>query len=71
VFDPDQQIGMPMGYDQSTITQSYPLTGVSSYYQYSRATVPDLRRARSRLPRHIRRTQLLLAEAAHRGWSLG
>jgi len=72
VFDPDQQVGMPMGYDQSTISQSYPLTGVSSYYQYSRGDpfriydllAPDFLVTYSQ-------TQLLLAEAAQRGWVSG
>ena len=72
VFDPDQQIGMPMGYDPSTISETYAQTGVTSYYQYSRGDPFRIyaQLAPSFLVTHSQ-TQLLLAEAAQRGWVSG
>jgi hypothetical protein len=72
VLDPDEQIGMPMGYDQNTIADVLPDYGLGTHYQFSRADpfrmydllAPDFLVTYSQ-------TQLLLAEAAFRGWVAG
>lgn len=72
VLDPDAQIGMPMGYDQNTIADVLPDYGLGTHYQFSRADpfrmydllAPDFLVTYSQ-------TQLLLAEAAFRGWVPG
>jgi hypothetical protein len=72
VFGADQQIGMPMGYDQNTIADVLPDYGLGTHYQFSRAdpfrmydlVAPGILVTYSQ-------TQLLLAEAAFRGWVPG
>ena len=72
VFGADEQIGMPMGYDQNTIADVLPEYGLGSHYQFSRAdpfrmydlVAPGILVTYSQ-------TQLLLAEAAFRGWVPG
>lgn len=72
VFGADEQIGMPMGYDQNTISNVLPDYGLGTHYQFSRADpfrmydilAPDILVTYSQ-------TQLLLAEAAFRQWIPG
>ena len=72
VFGAAGQIGMPMGYDQNTIADVLPDYGLGTHYQFSRADpfrmydllAPDFLVTYSQ-------TQLLLAEAAFRGWVPG
>jgi hypothetical protein len=70
--DPDDQIGMPMGYDNTNISPVAEAAGIGSFYAYSQ---PDRTRimdpqAPSFLVTHAQ-TQLLMAEAAHRDWISG
>lgn len=64
-----QQIGMPMGYDNGTIPARATSDGLASFYDYSQA---DRRRiAKPAAPIFFvtaAQTNLLLAEARHRGW---
>lgn len=72
VFGADQQVGMPMGYDQNTIASVLPNYGLGTHYQFSRGDpygiydvlAPDI------LVTYAQ-TQLLLAEAALRQWVPG
>jgi hypothetical protein len=72
LFGADNQIGMPMGYDQNTIADVLPDYGLGTHYQFSRADpfrmyaqlAPDCLVTYSQ-------TQLLLAEAAFREWVSG
>lgn len=72
VFGAENQIGMPMGYDQNTIANVLPDYGLGSHYQFSRAdpfrmydlVAPGILVTYSQ-------TLLLLAEAAFRGWVPG
>jgi hypothetical protein len=72
LFGADEQIGMPMGYDQNTIADVLPDYGLGTHYQFSRADpfrmydllAPDFLVTYSQ-------TQLLLAEAAFRQWVPG
>ena len=69
LFGADKQIGMPMGFDLNTIAKVLPTYGIGTHYQFSRADpyrmydvlAPDFLVTYSQ-------TQLLLAEAAVRGW---
>ena len=70
--NPAAQIGMPMGYDNTDIGPAVAADGVTSFYAYSqidRTRMMDPL-APSFLVTHAQ-TQLLLAEAAHRGWIQG
>jgi hypothetical protein len=72
VFGADEQIGMPMGYDQSTIADVLPDYGLGTHYQFSRADpfrMYDL--VAPAILVTYSQTQLLLAEAAFRGWVPG
>lgn len=66
---PAQQIGMPMGHDNGTIVGAAAADGLASFYDYSQA---DRRRiAKPAAPVFFvtaAQTNLLLAEARHRGW---
>jgi hypothetical protein len=66
---PADQIGMPMGYDNGTIGARATADGLASFYDYSQL---DRRRmAKNTAPIFFvtaAQTQLLLAEAAFRGW---
>jgi hypothetical protein len=69
---PENQIGMPMGYDNTDIGPIVQAQGLPSFYAYSQI---DRRRmmdpvAPSFLVTYAQ-TQLLMAEAAHRGWIQG
>ena len=63
------QIGMPMGYDNGTIPARATADGLASFYDYSQA---DRRRVvKTTAPMFFvtaAQTNLLLAEARHRGW---
>ncbi|MBW3469502.1 SusD/RagB family nutrient-binding outer membrane lipoprotein [Arthrospiribacter ruber] len=71
-FDPDLQIGMPMGLDNATAVQRAASMGLVSFYEFSQI---DRRRiAKLNAPNFIvtaSQTNLLLAEAASRGWISG
>lgn len=68
-FDPDDQIGMPMGHDNGSITTVAANLGLASFYDFSQV---DRRRVADRdAPMYFvtaAQTLLLLAEAKHRGW---
>lgn len=66
---PEDQIGMPMGYDNGTIVARATSDGVASFYDYSQ--VDRRRMARPSAPMFFvtaAQTNLLLAEAKLRGW---
>ncbi len=67
--DPTQQIGMPIGYDNGTIVAQATADGLTSFYGYSQA---DRNRVvKTSAPAFFvtaAQTQLLLAEAAFKGW---
>jgi len=67
--NPDDQIGMPMGYDNGTIKARATADGLASFYDYSQL---DRRRmAKTSAPIFLvtaAQTNLLLAEARFRGW---
>jgi SusD/RagB-like outer membrane lipoprotein len=63
------QIGMPMGYDNGTITGRATADGLASFYDYSQ--VDRRRMAKTSAPMFFvtaAQTNLLLAEASFRGW---
>lgn len=67
--DPDDQVGMPMGHDNSTIGGVATGLGLASFYDFSQ--VDRRRMAKLTAPYFLvtaAQTQLLLAEARHRGW---
>lgn len=70
--DPAVQIGMPMGHDNNSIVGVAANLGLASFYDFSQA---DRARVVKRdAPMFLctyAQTQLLLAEAAHRGWVSG
>lgn len=70
--DPSVQIGMPLGYDNGTIPARATADGLASFYDYSQL---DRTRMGSQFaPCYFvtyAQTQLLLAEAAQRGWTTG
>ena len=66
------QIGMPMGYNDVTITSTFAEKGVASLWDYTQANLTTVLKLDS--PEfHITfsQVQLLLAEAALRGWTSG
>jgi hypothetical protein len=69
---PDVQIGMPLGFDNGTIPARATADGLASFYDYSQL---DRTRMGSQFaPCYLvtyAQTQLLLAEAAQRGWTTG
>lgn len=70
--DPAVQIGMPMGHDNNTITGVAANAGLASFYDYSQ--LDRTRMAKLSAPMFLvtaGQTQLLLAEAAQRGWISG
>ncbi|MCK8492378.1 SusD/RagB family nutrient-binding outer membrane lipoprotein [Spirosoma sp. RP8] len=70
--DPSVQIGMPLGYDNGTIPARATADGLSSFYDYSQ--LDRTRMGRFDVPTYLvtyAQTQLLLAEAAQRGWTTG
>jgi hypothetical protein len=67
--DPSKQIGMPMGKDNATILAAATADGLASFYDYSQ--VDRARMVNRNAPAFFvtaAQTQLLLAEAVHRGW---
>lgn len=70
--DPAVQIGMPQGYDNTTVSQAVIKDGLVSLYEYSQL---DRTRLAGLLSPTIfvtfSQTQLLLAEAVIRGWTTG
>jgi hypothetical protein len=70
--DPAKQIGMPLGYNDVTINSQLAADGVVSRFDYSLANIRTVLQASS--PEYFvtyGQTQLLLAEAVHRGWATG
>ena len=70
--DPADQVGMPMGNDNSTIGQVATDLGLASFYDFTQ--VDRFRVAKQAAPMFLithSQTQLLLAEAAVRGWVSG
>lgn len=70
--DPEDQIGMPLGHDQTTIHEQADSDGLESMWDYSQV---DRDRMVSQLAPDFlityAQTQLLLAEAAERNWISG
>ena len=72
VTDPEVQIGMPVGYDNSTIDPIWKDAGLASFYEYSQ--MDRSRMGAQTAPVFLLtygQTQLLLAEAAFWGWAAG
>ncbi|WP_018617754.1 SusD/RagB family nutrient-binding outer membrane lipoprotein [Spirosoma luteum] len=72
IRDPAQQIGMPLGFDNGTIPAQATKDGLASFYDYSQ--LDRNRLGRFDVPTFLvtyGQTQLLLAEAAQRGWITG
>lgn len=70
--DPAVQIGMPMGYDDVSIRNTFATFGVASLYDYSQVNLSTI--LKTDAPEfHVTyaQTQLLLAEAIVRGWVPG
>jgi len=70
--DPAQQIGMPMGYDDVSIKNTFATYGVASLYDYSQVNLNTILKVTA--PEYhvtYAQTQLLLAEAVVRGWVIG
>lgn len=70
--DPSIQIGMPMGFDNNTITTVAADMGLASFYEFSQAD--RFRVTKQATPMFLvtaSQTFLLLAEAAERGWITG
>ncbi len=70
--DPDDQIGMPMGFDNSTIADVAQQMNLASFYAFTQ--VDRYRFIKQTAPMFMvtySQTQLLLAEAAVRGWVSG
>lgn len=71
-LDPTVQIGMPFGFDNSTINAEVTKSKLASFYDYSQ--VDRTRMAKTTSPMFLvtaAQTQLLLAEAAQKGWITG
>lgn len=72
IKDPTEQVGMPMGYDNGTIGAVASDLGLASFYDFTQ--VDRFRIAKQTAPMYMlthSQTQLLLAEAATRGWISG
>ena len=70
--DPTQQIGMPFGFDNGSIVMEVAKSKLASFYDYSQ--LDRTRMAKTTSPMFLvtaAQTQLLLAEAAQRGWISG
>ena len=71
-LDPTVQIGMPFGFDNSSINAEVTKSKLASFYDYSQ--VDRTRMAKTTSPMFLvtaAQTQLLLAEAAQKGWITG
>ncbi len=69
---PGMQIGMPLGYDNTTISGAVRQSGLASLWDYSQ--LDRTRMAAIQAPSFLvtyGQTQLLLAEARHRNWASG
>jgi hypothetical protein len=70
--DPALQIGMPMGYDDVSIKNTFATYGVASLYDYSQVNLNTvLKQTAPEYHVTYSQTQLLLAEAVVRGWANG
>lgn len=70
--DPSVQIGMPLGFDNTTVSQAVSRDGLASLYDYSQLDRTRLAGLLSpTLFVTFSQTQLLLAEAVVRGWTTG
>jgi hypothetical protein len=70
--DPARQVGMPMGYDDVSIKNTFAANGVASLYDYSQVNLQTILKVDA--PEYhvtFAETQLLLAEAVVRGWATG
>jgi hypothetical protein len=70
--DPTVQIGMPFGFDMGTIVSEVSKSKLASFYDYSQ--VDRNRLVKTTAPMFLvtaSQTQLLLAEAAQKGWITG
>jgi hypothetical protein len=70
--DPSKQIGMPMGYDDVSIKNTFAANGVASLYDYSQVNLKTILKIDA--PEYhvtYAETMLLLAEAVVRGWTNG
>lgn len=70
--DPEVQIGMPLGYDNNTISGPVAASKLASFYDYSQ--VDRNRMVKLQSPSFLvtyAQTQLLLAEAVQRNWITG
>ena len=70
--DPASQIGMPFGFDNASISSEVTKLKLASFYDFSQ--VDRTRMAKTTSPMFLvtaAQTQLLLAEAAQRGWITG
>lgn len=70
--DPSIQIGMPMGYDDVTIKNTFSTYGVASLYDFSQVSLSTVLQLTA--PEYFvtfSQTQFLLAEAVIRGWATG
>lgn len=70
--DPDVQVGMPVGYDDVSINTTLEENGVASLWDYSQGNLNTIFKVDA--PEYhvtYSQTQLLLAEAAVRGWTTG
>jgi hypothetical protein len=70
--DPSRQVGMPMGYDDVSIKNTFAANGVASLYDYSQVNLQTILKVDA--PEYhvtYAETQLLLAEAVVRGWATG
>lgn len=70
--DPAVQVGMPFGFNNSTIATQVALNKFASFYEFTQ--LDRARMGRNQAPTFLvtaAQTQLLLAEAAQRGWITG
>jgi hypothetical protein len=70
--DPAKQIGMPIGFDDVSIKNTFATYGVASLYDYSQVNLNTILKVTA--PEYhvtYSQTQLLLAEAVVRGWVNG
>ncbi len=70
--DPKVQVGMPMGYNDVSITTTLAQNGVASLWDYTQVNLSTVLKLDA--PEYhvtYAQTQLLLAEAAFRGWVTG
>jgi hypothetical protein len=70
--DTTLQVGMPMGYDNNTISSQVTKFGLASFYDFTQ--LDRTRMGKNTAPTFLvtaAQTQLLLAEAAQRGWTTG